>query len=439
MNIQRLTDPNGYAPADLNELSEKVSSALARMCRSHSSGGNPFIYCFAAVKAHIVDDISTAATDGKRYYWGADFLRSLTPNETLVVICHETYHVILQHVARLKISPRDPHLWNIACDFWVNGLLKKEHNVQFGGNLGSPISLKDMLSGKIPPKVGDKISGCFVDDSLLNKTVEEVYDLLDQNREDLKNWAKKFAEAAGLDLEGGDQLTLDEHMDSKLDNTSLSEEIKQAMESAKAMGIGKVPGEVEALLGALDNPQIPPSEWIKRMIFRKANLAGLMNDYRKPRRRPFTIHDQNGVPVSPLFMPRRRGHKMRWVALVDTSGSMSDKDIAFGVKELKTLSTLGEGMVVPTDTTPHWNKATRIESTQDLQSTKIVGRGGTAFETFFKELKDQPFAKEGLDFVVVITDGMFALDMDRYPVDTVWVYTDKKSSNPPFGKRIDLY
>lgn len=439
MNIQRLKDPHGLAPADINELSEKVSSALARMCRSHSSGGNPFIYCFAAVKSHIVDDIGTAATDGKRYYWGADFLRRLTPNETLVIICHETYHVILQHVARLKISPRDPNLWNIACDFWVNGLLKKEHNVQFGGSLGSPISLNDMLNGKISPEVNDKCCGCFVDDSLLNKTVEEIYDILDQNADSLKNWAEKYAKFAGIDLEGGDQLTLDEHLESKLENTHLSEEIRQAMESAKAMGIGKIPAEVEAMLGLLDNPQIPPSEWIKRMIFRKANLSGLVNDYRKPRRRPFMVYDKAGTPVSPLFMPRRRSHKMRWVALIDTSGSMSDADIAFGMKELKTLSTLGEGVVVPTDTTPHWEKATRIESVHDLQNTKIVGRGGTAFEVFFKELEAQSFAKEGIDFIVVITDGMFTLDIVKYPIDTVWVYTNKNSVNPPFGKRIDLF
>jgi len=442
MNIQRLTDPNGTSPPDLSQLSEKVSAALTKLCRGHNAGGNPFIYCFAAVKPHVLEDIPTAATDGKKYYWSANFLRALSPTEVLVVICHETYHVVLQHVNRLKISPRDPVLWNLACDFWVNGLLKKEHNVSFGGNLGHPIRINDILNGLIPPVVNGRMSGCFVDETVLNLTVEEIYDLLAKNRDKIVSWNQEFndrAEKAGLGGDSDTQLTLDAHMDTKADSSALAEEIKRALDSAKAMGIGKVPGGVEEALGILEDPQIPPSEWIKRFIFRKSNVAGLVNDYRRPRRRSFHIYDSSGLVHSSLFMPRRRGHKIRWVSLVDTSGSMSSDDIAYGVKELKTLAALGEGLFVPTDTKAYWDGATRIESVGDLSKSRIHGRGGTDFNSFFRDLPSQPFVKDGLDFIIILTDGHFFCDVYSPIADTVWIYTDKRAPDPPFGKRINLY
>lgn len=442
MNIQRLTDPHGISPPDLAALSEKVSAALTRLCRSPSSGGNPFIYCFAAVKPHIVEDIPTAATDGRKYYWGIDFLRLLTPSEVLVVLCHETYHVVLQHVNRLKSSPRDPKLWNLACDFWVNGLLKKEHNVTFGGNLGTPIKISDMLNGVVPPIVDGRLAGCFVDETALGMTVEEIYDLLDKNRDKIKSWSNKLdkaAQEAGLSGDDDFQMTLDAHMSTKVDNAALAEEIRSALDAAKSMGIGKVPGGVEEVLGLLDNPQIPPSEWIKRFVMRKSNSTGLLNDYRRPRRRGFHIYNDKGTIEANLFMPRRHGQKIRWVSLVDTSGSMSPDDIAFGVKELKTLASLGEGLFIPTDTKAYWDKATRIESVGDLSHSRIVGRGGTDFNSFFTELPKQPFVREGIDFIVILTDGHFFCNKYRPPADTVWIYTDKKAADPPFGKRINLY
>lgn len=442
MNIMRLTDPGGFNPPDLAQLSEKVSSALTRLCRSQGSGGNPFIYCFAAVKPHVIEDMPTAATDGKKYYWGVEFLRALTPSEVLVVLCHETYHVVLQHVNRLKVSPRDPKLWNLACDFWVNGLLKKEHHIAFGGNLGTPIKIADILKGVVPPIVDGRMSGCFVDETVLHMTVEEIYDLLNSSRDKIQSWSDKMSQAAkeaGLNGEDEVQVTLDSHINTKTDNSALAEEIKAALDSAKAMGIGKIPGGIEDMLGILENPQIPPSEWIKRFIMRKSNVTGLMNDYRRPRRRGFHIYNEQGDSVSNLFMPRRRGHKIRWVALVDTSGSMSNDDISYGVKELKTLASLGEGIFVPTDTQAYWDKATRIESVGDLSKSRIVGRGGTAFDSFFEELPRQPFVREGIEFVVIITDGYFSCKIHNPPADVVWIYTSKSAENPPFGKRINLY
>lgn len=441
MNIQRLSDPHGYSPPDIQGLSEKVSAALTRLCKSVAAGGNPFIYCFSAVKPHVLEDMPTAGTDGKKYYWGVEFLRSLTPNEVLIIICHETYHVVLQHVDRVKYSSRDRDLWNISCDFWINGLLKKEHHVKFGGNLGTPISIKDILSGVMPPVVNGRISGCFVDDSVLDKTVDQIYDLLDKNRNKLKAWMDKLNEHASNDgsaSEQGTQITLDKHMSSKVDHSALAEEIRTALEASKAMGIGNVPGGVEDVLGSLDNPTIPPSEWIKRMIFKKATTQGLFNDYHRPRRRGFSIYDHKGHVENQLFMPRRRGIKIRWVTLMDTSGSMSQDDIAFSVKELKTLANLGEGLVVPTDTVPYWDKVTRIESMGDLVNTKVHGRGGTAFDQFFAEVQKQPFAREGIDLIIVLTDGHFLLNHQSFPIDTVWVYTDSKAPNPPFGRRINL-
>jgi len=124
--------------------------------------------------------------------------------------------------------------------------------------------------------------------------------------------------------------------------------------------------------------------------------------------------------------------------MMDTSGSMTSDDMAYGIKELKTLASLGEGMIVPTDVIPYWDRSTRIESVGDLSTTKVHGRGGTAFDRFFSELPKQSFAREGIDLIIAVTDGHFVLNQHSYPIDTVWIYTDNKAPNPPFGRRINL-
>ena len=126
---------------------------------------------------------------------------------------------------------------------------------------------------------------------------------------------------------------------------------------------------------------------------------------------------------------------------MDTSGSMSDDDIANGVKELQLVADTAEGWIVPCDAVPYWDKATRVNSKTALQRTQVVGRGGTVFTEFFRDLPKQKFGDK-IDLVIILTDG----DCGEVPVnlmprgaDCLWIVTNKREFKPNFGRVAQLH
>jgi len=118
---------------------------------------------------------STAATDGRHFYYNTRFIEMLKPKEIEFLFGHEVLHCVYDHFGRR--GDRDPQLWNIANDFCVNGDLKKH-------------------------RVGEFITSvpCLYDAKYEGKSSEEVYDDLYEN-------AEKISLADLLDR------VLDEHLD----------------------------------------------------------------------------------------------------------------------------------------------------------------------------------------------------------------------------------
>jgi len=69
------------------------------------------------------DDIPTAATDGKQTYWNHDFVNQQNDLELRGVHLHEAYHVSGGH--HLRRGDRDPYWWNVACDYVINGMIRR--------------------------------------------------------------------------------------------------------------------------------------------------------------------------------------------------------------------------------------------------------------------------------------------------------------------------
>ena len=66
----------------------------------------------------IDENCETAATDGKRIFFGPEFLDEISDQELDFIMMHEILHVVLQHC--LRNGDRDRELFNIACDIVVN-------------------------------------------------------------------------------------------------------------------------------------------------------------------------------------------------------------------------------------------------------------------------------------------------------------------------------
>jgi len=501
MLSQKLQDPHGLvSPKKLSELNEKLSACLTGMYRKPSSGGNPFLYALSVSKKHFLaadqeitavmkkdgKDVPaflscpTAATDGKQYYWHPDFLSKLATEELCVVMEHESLHVVFDHPGRMKHAMYIARAY--AIDYVVNSCIEKNHKMTqrrgqlWGGNLGTPVLLRvllDHIDGRIDAFEKDKDgeSRIFADEACYGRSPESIYD------EIMDHWEKsprKCMACGSLNMDpktrkpkkppcsghpncvhggmccpkcgavfasgpGGDgipvsgmPMPMDNHIDAKISKQEAQRELMNACNATKAMR-GTVPSEIEALLGELMEPVIAWTDIIFSDCLRRSRDAGLRNDWARPRKR--------WLAASPsIYLPNRFSHKKKWLGLLDTSGSMSDKDMAFVVSQVKVLCAKGcEGVIVPCDARPHWKQATKVSSIEELKRTKVAGRGGTVFDEFFRDYRKE--VGDDFDAIVILTDG----DCGHIPqnlrphVPVTWVLThDKTGWEPSFGRTAPL-
>lgn len=453
-----LRDPDNCVDAEtFQKLSRKVDRALFEMSKTPSNGGNPFLFSFTGNKTHQLcyhipgfhqKSFNTAATDGKQFFWNPEFLASLHPKDVVTVMCHEATHVVLKHVERSV--GKHPRVWNIAIDYVVNAILEHDHRAR--GFLGSPwkssvfgprISLQDFLNhldGKTTlPNQG---YGVFTDPSLYQEKVNDIYDKIlakwpeepprggEDEKDDPQGKDGSKLDGQSPSQEGGSDLgPLDTHLPSKVEDEKLTEEIVQASLSAEAMEPGSTPAYIQAIVKKLTNPSFDFTQLVRFSLFNRERKDGPYNDWKRPRRRGLSLGQ---------FLPRRHTHKPRWLCLLDTSGSMAEEDLRFGVSQLKSFGTETDGIIVPCDAKVHWDQAKKIDQADDLESTAVVGRGGTLFTEFFQEFPSRLGVE--FDVIIVITDGKCGQVpwMLKPSSPVIWAITSSVSYQPSFGTAVPL-
>lgn len=233
----------------------------------------------------------------------------------------------------------------------------------------------------------------------------------------------------GIDIFGFGS-TLDDHMDTEESEEKLAKRISDAMEAARKMA-GHVPAALEDELGKLTAPKVTWQDIIRTRLL-KARAGNGRNDWTRFRSRPM---------FTGLLVPKRKNYYAHFGCLLDTSGSMSKDDMAFGLSQLCSLDERSEGTIVPADADIYWDKATKVRKAvpEEIAKVKVYGRGGTKYAEFFTDYQKN-IGK--CDFLIMITDG-FLLDTDlaemKNPgIDVIWLITSGSAFTPPFGRAFDL-
>jgi predicted metal-dependent peptidase len=98
---------------------------LSRIVRARSRLGSKAPgYAGIVFGLELIEKFSlkTMATDGKAIYWNREFVKRCSDKELVAVLLHEGLHVTLGH--HLRRGGTDPKLWNIACDYAINLVVK---------------------------------------------------------------------------------------------------------------------------------------------------------------------------------------------------------------------------------------------------------------------------------------------------------------------------
>ncbi|MFI9597330.1 hypothetical protein [Nonomuraea sp. NPDC052265] len=288
-------------------------------------------------------DIAIAAVSAEAGEIYVNPLAVHTEHEWRFVLAHEMLHAALRHGER--VGMREPYLWNVACDYVINGWL-----VEMG--------------------VGEMPEGLLFDQSLSAMSAEAVYD---QITGDLRR-ARKLATLRGRGA--GD--VLDRPPRQARGYVDLDDYYRNALCTGLAYhqssGRGLLPAGLEQEIRALDQPPLP---W-------DAQLARWFDEH---------------------FQPEEVVRRKTFGVVLDTSGSMDVKPLG---KALGAIASYAAARDVPRARVVFCDAmaydAGYLPVEEIAGRVRVRGRGGTILQPGVKLLeRADDFPPDGP--ILLITDG----------------------------------
>lgn len=298
----------------------------------------------------------------------------LSAEECRFVIAHELLHVGLRHHDRQQ--GRHPFLWNVACDFVINGWLI------------------EMEVGLLPAH------GSLYDPALKGESSEAIYDHIVQ---DMRRY-RKVATLAGFGA--GDILERRPQGWSERDAIGLDEFCRrcliQGLEYHQAQARGYLPAGLIEEIRALSQPPIPWDVELAKWFDRYFEPLEKARTYARVSRRQSATPD---IP-RPRWTHRLGSEEGRTFGVVlDTSGSMDRQLLGKALGAIVTYSLARQVpavRVVYCDAIAYDQGYVQPEAIADRVAVK--GRGGTVLQPGIDLLDGAPdFPKDAP--VLIITDG----------------------------------
>lgn len=390
----------------------------------------------------IDENCETAATDGKRIFFGPKFLDDLSDSELDFIMMHEILHVVLQHCFR--DGDRDKEQFNIACDIVVNSNILLSNNMDL-----RTITLR---------KYGESMHIAPDGKEGYEYTAEQVYAMLPPSSSKQGNSAslagslgdsrssndKNDGESKGSALGRAKQIqgekigepVWDDHtrwgMDEE-DDTLRDVWVKHLEDACEAISIrdpsnqrGIIPLFAERLLKELRKSQ---TDW--RTILNDFVQEEIVDySFTPPDRRfddsPFFLpdfNDKDDIVEDILFM-------------IDTSGSMSDEMITAAYSEVKGAIDQYDGKL------KGWLgffdaaivEPKPFENEEEFRIIKPAGGGGTDFQIIFEYVHKYMSDKLPAS-IIILTDGFAPFPKEKLAmgIPVLWLLNNEEVE-PKWGK-----
>jgi predicted metal-dependent peptidase len=262
-----------------------MQKARARMLLKHPF----FATLLVSTPWEMTEDIPTAATDMQKLYFNPQFMESLSDEHILFVLAHEVMHMALEH--GLRCQGRNPQLWNIACDYALNLVLKD--------------------SGfDIWPQA-------LCDDVYKDLSADQIYDKIQHQQQ--------MSKGGGSGKSGNGNSHASPMLGDLKDNPNAGDPAHEAkvrrgiqQKVAAAANVarmaGKLSGSLERLVGEILDPKAPWQHILRDYMTR------VTKDDEQWSRRNRRFQD--------VYLPARHSEKMGEIIFIgDTSGSISNEEL----------------------------------------------------------------------------------------------------------------
>ena len=325
----------------------------------------------------IVDENTPALnTDGSSVRYNPEFFHALTPAQRAGVLAHEAMHCAFLHHRRR--GDRDEFMWNVACDYAINGLL--------------------LAAGAELPEGG------LHDEKYNGLAAEEIYNMLTDDAPDAPRYGW---------VSDGD--------DGKEGDAQWRDALAQSLESLRRAG--KLPEEYHRLIG---DSLAPPVPWRELLSAYLRSVAG-SDDYSwsRPSRRSAAL-------CGAAHIPGRHAERCGVVGIaVDTSGSMPGEGIAEAVAMIRAFSEeISAERVVILEADAKVHQRTVLLPGEMWEPAEVQGGGGTSFIPALDALE-----ADGCVVAVYITDLMGEFPDTPPDMPVIWL-TGNAGENVPFGHKV---
>lgn len=378
----------------LDPIVDKIVVARVGLLLRHPFFGN------MATRMKIVDAsdwLPTAATDFRHFYFNREFFEKLNPRQIEFVVAHEILHCVYDHMMRHE--GREKQIWNIAADYKVNGLLKRER-------IGEDPPVKFFYDPK------------YNEDWSAERIYDELYEKYDEEE------LNQLGELLDEHLDGDGDGSNGNPQYSKEELRKIRDEIKEAMlQAAQAAGAGNVPGELARMIKDMTEPKM---NW--RELLRQQIQSTIKNDF------SFSRPSRKGWHSGAILPGSHFDTTIDICVSLDMSGSIGDDQAADFLGEVKGIMDEFKDYNLKI-----WCFDTQVYNEQDFNgyngdeigSYEIMGGGGTEFMANWDYMKENDIVPKKF---IMFTDGYpWGSWGDEDYCDTIFVIHGNDTIVPPFG------
>ena len=427
-----------------NRLKYKIQESRGRLMRTHPF----FALLLMYLKFVAVPGMKKMSTNGRCIYFAPDFVDKLYGYELDYILCHQIMHIICGDIWRP--FDREGDNYHFACDILANIYLTNhgftderyphlgDVYVRIPGENINPYNMSAEEIFRILPfnlyMFEDRTRGKFLIDD----------DLWWSNKEDSGNFGELILDIPEMDglLKAQEEVEMEVEGTSSSDGESLKQEWRGRTASAvKAMkslgkdnkGVGDVPDFVKRMIEKMKEPTIDWKKILNNFIQERICDYSFSPPDRRFDDTGFFLPDFNEkdfVTKEILFM-------------VDTSGSVKDRELAMVYSEIKGAIEQFAGKLTgklgffDANVTP----PLPFDCVSDLMNIIPYGGGGTDFRVIFEYVR-RNCPKELPACIVIFTDGdgPFPDESASLGVPVLWVINNQIFT-PPWGKvaRVTLY
>lgn len=396
---------------------EKVSIARTRLVLSE-----PF-FASLVLPMQMIEDYNCKSfcTNGKHIRYNPSFVDNISIEECIGVLAHEGLHTGMCH--HVRGIGKDHKLWNRACDYAINPILK-QHHFRLPDNA--------LMKGDFEGKYAEDIY------HILYEKEQEKQNGKGNNGSDNQNGngqqgagqpqrqpgngqpdsqQQPEPQSGPEDWGGVEQNDYNETGETNEEaESNAKQRMVQAIQAAKMAGKSSV--GLERIVEDLIETKTPWAEILQRFVAEISN-----NDY------TWTMPNKRYI-ASGLYLPSLRNEEMgKVVFAIDTSSSVDKETLKVFVSELKEASSLFKMPV----TIIHVD--TKVKHVEELEEDSVVtpiGGGGTDFRPPFKYIEENDIDCKAL---VYLTDGQCQKFAEEPEHSVLWmIYGNNKNFSAPYGE-----